>query len=195
MIDMSAQRKEFDIVISDITRCYYDFTDFYDYLNKSGFLWYLAKHDKDKYANGEDKLVHLHLVLLSDKLLRAKQVLSHLADVLYTNVENIQIDEVNSIPGAIQYLLHKNNPEKYQYDESIIETNDERKNLHNILKEDIKRKVLTTKVLYDYVFEDKLSRRQLMEKIGIAQYQHYRPTINDLFEMRRLLTDSHARVR
>lgn len=185
MLELKAQRTEFDILISDVLRCHYDFDDFYTYLDKCGCTWYLCKHDKDTFPDGELKRAHIHLVMIFKKMKRCKQILSALCDCLYTNVENIQIMDVESTLGAIQYLIHKNHKEKHQYDLSEVETNDTKDHLKLLMEEDIKPVVLSTKTLEHYIFDDRLSRMSLIQTIGIGSYQHYRPTINDMYEHRR----------
>lgn len=183
MINLNSQRREFAIVISDITRCDYTFNDFVRWLNNSGFRYYYIVHDKDVNDNGEPTLVHIHLVLTGLKRWRVKQLLNDLADSLWTNVENIQIDEVKNLTASVQYLIHKNDTSKYQYDASSIKTND-LVNLTPMLLETIQTCSVTTQRLSDMILKEDLSRLELIHAIGIGSYQHFRSVINDLYEIK-----------
>lgn len=183
MISMTSQRKEFNIVISDITKCHYDLSDFYSWLDNSGFRYYLILHDKDYDSNGDLIRPHLHLVLSGIKRWRVKQLLNVLSDVLICRLENIQISEVQNLTASIQYLIHKNDSDKFQYSYESIKTNDN-DNLVPILNETIKSCTITTQRLMDMILKEGINRLELINTLGIGTYQHYRPLINELYEIK-----------
>lgn len=183
MINLSSQRREFAIVISDITRCDYHFDNFVSWLNNSGFRYYYIVHDRDIDEHGETIRPHLHIVLSGLKRWRVKQLLYSLADALITNVENIQIEDVKNLTASVQYLIHKNDTAKYQYDYLDIKTNDY-DNLVPLLNETIMTCSVTTERLTQLILVDEISRLELIKAIGIGSYQHYRSVINDLFDIR-----------
>lgn len=184
MINLSSQRHEFAVVVSDLARCFnYKLLEFDHFLNNSGFRYYYIIHDNDVSENGEVIRPHLHLVVTGLKRWRVKQLLNDLADCLDTNVENIQIEEVKNITASIQYLIHKNDTAKYQYDYRKIFTNDS-DNLVPILNETIKTSTITTDRLIDLILKDKVEKLELIKIIGIGSYSHFKSAINDLYEIR-----------
>lgn len=183
MISLESQRTKFNIVISDLERCKNSINTIVDKLGGSGLIYYLCLHDKDKDGEGNLKRKHLHIVIESPKRLRVKQVFSLFMDICETNVENIQIQEVISIVSAVQYLLHINDVNKAQYDRKCLITN-QPEQADAYLIETPKSREVTTQILFDLIFNAKLSRTELIYSIGIGAYTHYRNTINDLLEHR-----------
>ena len=143
----------------------------------------MIMHDKDVNDVGETIRPHLHIVLTGLKRWRVKQLLNDLADSLDTNIENIQIEEVKNLTASVQYLIHKNDTNKYQYDWHKIETND-MDNLVPLLNETIITCSVTTQRLTDLILKEGMERLELITAIGIGSYQHYRSVINDLYEIR-----------
>lgn len=186
MLGATAQRRKFDLVISDLSRCKSSISDFLGSLSKYGFLYYAIVHDKDTDLQGALIRPHLHVVLVSIKTLRVKQLIGIIADSFNTNDENIQVQEVISLPGSIQYLLHMNNKEKHQYDKSFIFTNDT-DNLEGYLIESASIDKLTTKGLLDMVLVQEYNRLDLIQAIGIGAYTHYHKVIDELYEYRKVI--------
>lgn len=183
MINLDSRRKEFAVVISDITLCDYTFSDFDSWLANSGFRYYGIVHDNDVDVHGEKIRVHAHIVLSGLKRWRVKQLLNDMAEALATPLSNIQITEVVNFTASVQYLIHKNDTSKYQYDYRKIVTNDN-DNLVAILNENIKTLAVTTEGLMRMIFDEGLSRLELIHAIGCGSYQHYRATINDMYDIR-----------
>lgn len=184
MISIDSQRTKFNIVISDVKRCKKDIKCLTESLSLSGFQYYIILHDKDVNNDGEFKRAHYHCVLSSVKRYRVKQIINLFVDCLSTNEENIQVMECDNFIACVQYLIHKNDLDKYQYNYKDIISNDSI-NLIPILNELIIIDKVTTQKLFDLIFKDGLSRKEIIFSIGIGAYQHYRNTINDLLEMRK----------
>lgn len=72
-------------------------------------------HDKDVNATGEPKKAHYHITLIFDSNKSFEQV-KELTDALNT----VEPQKANSIEGSIRYMIHIDNPEKYQYLRSEI---------------------------------------------------------------------------
>lgn len=181
MLSLDSQRTSFNIVISDLSRCESSVCEICDKMSALGFIYYACVHDKDKKEDGSIKRTHMHIVISSMKRLRVKQTISYFVDICKTNTENIQIDEVLSMVSCVQYLLHYNDVNKYQYSREELLTN-QPSSADSMLLESPKCNELTTQQLFDFIFNDKLSRIELINAIGIGKYQHYRQTINDLYE-------------
>lgn len=185
MLGLTAQRRRFDVVISDLSRCKKSISDFCEELSKYGFTYYCIVHDKDIDINGVPIRKHLHVVLLSSKTLRVKQLIGILSDSFCTNEENVQVQEVISVAGSIQYLLHLNNKEKYQYSKDCILTNDN-DNLESYLIENTSVEKLTTKGLLDMILVQDYSRIDLIQVIGIGAYTHYHKVIDELYTFKKM---------
>ena len=92
--------------------------DWKDILQETGLQIAISPlHNKDLNADGEDKKPHYHIVLFFN------------GPTTYNRVEKITKLVNGTIPkrvispiGVIRYLTHKDNPEKYQYDEREIIT-------------------------------------------------------------------------
>lgn len=79
----------------------------------------MIKHDKDVNPDGEPKKVHWHVLLLFDSKKSERQV-QEVSDKL----SKVKVIKCKSVIGYARYLTHKDNPEKYQYDEGdVVEMN------------------------------------------------------------------------
>lgn len=185
MLGADARRRKFDIVISDLDRCTVSIADFLDSLCKYGFIYYSIVHDKDIDNQGALIRRHFHIVLVSSKVLRVKQLINILSESFGTNTENIQVQEVISLCGSIQYLIHSNNKEKYQYSSNEIITNDS-DNLEGYLLETASIDKVTTNGLLDMILVQEYNRIDLMKSIGIGAYTHYHKVIDELYEFRKV---------
>ena len=72
-------------------------------------------HDKDTNADGTKKKPHWHIVLTFEGKKSYEQIKA-IADKLHAPIPQ----KVESIRGIIRYLIHLDNPEKYQYPKSEI---------------------------------------------------------------------------
>lgn len=74
-------------------------------------------HDKDVNADNTQKKSHYHIILCYEGPTTYKNVCS------LTESLNQPIPQpLEQLRGYYRYLIHKDNPEKYQYDESMITT-------------------------------------------------------------------------
>lgn len=87
-----------------------------DILSSYLIPWYESPlHDKDKNPDGTIKKSHRHIVLTFEGKKSYEQVLEICKSI------NATIPQpVHNMVGMIRYLTHKDNPEKYQYDEKDI---------------------------------------------------------------------------
>ena len=80
-------------------------------------------HDKDIKDNGEVKKTHIHLILCYENARSLESVEKGLIKYMSIGEENLQnafIEPCRDLKGAYGYLIHKNEPNKYQYSESDI---------------------------------------------------------------------------
>lgn len=72
-------------------------------------------HDKDKNPNGEPKKPHIHIILVFDGKKSYEQVKA-IMDAIHAPIPQ----RCHDMRGAVRYMAHLDNPEKYQYDPSGI---------------------------------------------------------------------------
>ena len=80
-------------------------------------------HDKDLTDNGEPKTIHMHAYIETNEKHTKKQFLDMLTELLKINREKISVDGTKSNVLMLQYLTHKNQPQKAQYQVDQIITN------------------------------------------------------------------------
>lgn len=158
--------------------------DFYPTLNawllQNADIYAYILHDLDVTNEGEPKRAHVHVYAEMQVCRRLLTNLNELADALGYDTKQISIEKASSNPtGFIQYLIHKNNPEKHQYHESEIITNLTAPELKSVLESVAGNCSLS-------FFKSCVSRCNgnkwaLIELIGLDIYKEYRFVINDLF--------------
>ena len=89
-----------------------------DLLRETGIQCAISPlHDKDINADNTEKKAHYHIILCYEGPTTFKNVCS------LTESLNQPIPQpLEQLRGYYRYLIHKDNPEKYQYDESMITT-------------------------------------------------------------------------
>lgn len=91
-------------------------------LQEDHIPYMLAYHDKDIVKNGETeelKKPHYHVILCFENKKSIEQ-LQYYADRY--GAANGQWQAVASLRAMARYLIHADNPDKYQYDSGIVET-------------------------------------------------------------------------
>lgn len=136
-------------------------------------------HDLDVTEDGEAKQTHIHLFVELKVCQRMYTTLNKLADALDFENEQISIEKCTDAPALIQYLIHKNNPEKHQYRADQIKTSLSEEDLKAILACDceglsLSRIVSICATSYNLV--------QVIEKIGLQRYQHWRNVVLDVWK-------------
>lgn len=78
---------------------------------KSSYDYAYILHDKDCDENGEIKKAHWHIVIITGSNARWNTAL---ADEL--NIEQNRVETCKKLDRALQYLIHYNDPDKFQYE-------------------------------------------------------------------------------
>ena len=93
-------------------------SDWIEQLQQRGVVGAISPlHDKDLNATGEPKKAHWHVIVTYEGP-TAQSVVERLTELLNAP-KPIPLDQVR---GYYRYLTHKDNPEKFQYDEKDIQT-------------------------------------------------------------------------
>lgn len=74
-------------------------------------------HDKDVNPDGEVKKPHYHVILAFNTLKTQVQ-----AQAIFDKIGAVHCQPVNDLVGYCRYLVHMDNPEKYQYDPTNVES-------------------------------------------------------------------------
>lgn len=146
-----------------------------EHLNALSIPYYaFILHDRFSVVEENEK-EHFHIVLGYEKVFDKSTILNMLTVGLGVSSECISIDKCGSIKSQVRYLIHQDQPEKYQFESSEITTN-------NIDR--------TTEYLHDYLepsttmiakwLENGASRVELFNLIGLKNYQAFTSVINSL---------------
>lgn len=143
-------------------------------------------HDRDIDEDGQVKFLHIHMALTMLKVnkdyKKLNTILNELAKEVEIDPQSVQIDEMTSEIGSIQYLIHKRDKEKTQYSEEDVCTNYTNEELHTIMEADID--TICVSYLLQVCDECKLNRIEIMQKIGLRYYKEYRNVILDIINTR-----------
>ena len=92
--------------------------DWEEYLISTGIPFTYAYHDKDVNPTGEPKKPHYHVMICADGPITYQNAKTYADRV---GSANGVIQPVGSVRGMVRYFCHLDNPDKYQYNESIIQ--------------------------------------------------------------------------
>lgn len=92
--------------------------DWEEFLISTGIPFAYAYHDKDTNPTGEPKVPHYHVMICSDGPITYQNAKTYADRV---GAKNGIIQPVGSVRGMVRYFCHLDNPEKYQYPDTIIQ--------------------------------------------------------------------------
>jgi len=153
-----------------------------DFLNDNYKEWALICHEKDiDSITGEVIPPHYHYVgnaIKKDQ--RLSTSLKALANKLKTDTNGIEFDKYRTLENSLQYLIHKNNPEKTQHKiEEILFNGWSLDELKTFITSD------STGLNFDRVLlvcKTYSSIVDVIRELGFINYSRYRATIRDIFE-------------
>lgn len=134
-------------------------------------------HDKDLTETKEHKTIHLHAFIElfeTSKQPTKTALLNELSNLLEIDKNLISIEKTENDYLGVQYLTHKNDKSKYQYDYSNIKTNNETL---------LKQKYFTIYQKPNDIMTDILNCKTLTELMtaqGITIANKYRNTFNQI---------------
>lgn len=156
----------FDLVIYEIDQEYLQ--NRLDMLVNNGYVNHYAyiQHDKDieidENGNEVKKPLHTHLLINFDQNVSVKQIKERILEYTEHNTFGQPLKDKR---GAYRYLTHKDNVDKYQYDESLIHSNDDyfKSFDKSLITSECKESDEINQMINDY---GTLSYRQLAIKYG-----------------------------
>lgn len=184
MATLTTQTAKINAIISlkDLDKSRIDsiLEDLKKWCEQSTNLYAFILHNKDVLENGEIKTPHIHLVaIMKSNRKRLSTTLSDIAEFIDVNTLAISIDKMSDIVGSLQYLIHKNNPDKHHYEERDIITNISQGEMSTYMASDCKSMSIEYLV---GVIEKHRSKIDIMREIGLTYYHLYRNTINDIYK-------------
>ena len=150
-----------------------------------GLRYAFILHDKDKSPDGPAP-EHFHIVIwfnVSTKNIRFKM----LKDLFPFG----SIQQARSKNASVQYLIHKNNPEKYQYNKTEIFTNETQDNFELLFIDDKRLQKLDDRQaledVIDQIGEGVIRRYNMHEFVDVRLYSKYRTQIENAFKYQDLV--------
>lgn len=135
-------------------------------------------HDKDKDENGNLIPSHIHFVLCLNSALRLSTVLNKICDTLDINEFGVTLSKTVSYTGAIQYLIHKNDSDKYKYSIDEIKTNIDDLRLRDYI--DSSAYTVDFRTIYEICCAAQ-NITDVICNLGVHYYNTYRATIKDIY--------------
>lgn len=72
-------------------------------------------HDSDLNPTGEPKKPHYHVIIMFDSVKTKEQ-----AEDIFKKISGVGCEIIQSIRGYARYLCHMDNPDKFQYDQTLV---------------------------------------------------------------------------
>lgn len=122
---LSTRAYSWDLVIYEIETDY--LLNKLDYLTSIGLVKHFAfiQHDNDKEINESgvevSKPLHTHLLIVFNQNVSVRQIKERILEYTQHNTFGQPLKDIN---GAYRYLTHKDDKDKYQYDDNLIISND-----------------------------------------------------------------------
>lgn len=162
---------------------YYNLDDLYESLSLNQFQFAFRLHDCDLNDNGELKTPHIHIYIRAMKRHQIKYYIYLLADTLHVDENLISVKLADSDAGCIQYLIHKRNPEKFQYSVEGIKHNFNQDVFESLLNAEIVTQI-TAKELIDLCRNN--NKLELIELLGPIKFNQYSKVINEIYKELRI---------
>lgn len=139
------------------------------------------KHENDINLQDEVEGIHYHLVLVLLKATRLSTCLTSICDYLEINPFGVEIDKTSSLEGSIQYLIHKNDPQKTQHKLDEIIHNWPDNEMKSIIECDSSNGSLTFERILEICKTSK-NLLEVIQSIGLGRYHLYRPVVMDIWK-------------
>ena len=146
--------------------------------------YYYIVHDKDYDEFGTLKTKHIHwLFRIKEKQKRLKTVLNEVNNELFNGSDQtrslISIESWKNYEATIQYLVHKNNPEKYQYKVEEVHTNDF-ETLKQVMDYAVDTNLTIDKI--KYLCTKNTTLCGVLEDVGLINARNYLNVIRTIWE-------------
>lgn len=185
---MNTKSKLFTLVVEEFDKAnnkHISWKDIKSYLDKEDYVNYYAfiLHNKDFDENGEQKRAHFHIVLETIRPYAKSSVLTDIVKELCCAREVVSVRAYDSCKLAVQYLVHKNDEDKAQYDILDVLSSDETRTI-DYIDNDIESDDLDIKDLCE-ICKNAKNIVEVYRVIGLANAKKYRWVIVDLLDQER----------
>lgn len=155
--------------------------DLNNYLKDNECIQFYAfiKHDKDLNDSGAER-VHYHLVIVLKTDYSKTTIINDISSKLLVNKHCIGSRRVFDFVLMVQYLIHQNDKDKYQYDVLDVWCNDTNE-LFKILYEGVSSYDLDIDMIIALVNKSN-SLATIYKELGIKKARTYRSLIIDLWK-------------
>ena len=156
-----------------------------NYLKNNEVITFYAfiLHDKDINECGELVREHYHLIVCLKNPYSKTTLINDISSKLLINKVIVQSRLIKDFVKSVQYLLHKNDKEKYQYDLLDIWTNDTNEVI-GIINEGISQYDLDIDYLIELV-NCSSCITSVYKELGLKKTRTYRSIIIDLWKDRK----------
>lgn len=144
-----------------------------------------------KPSTGDIEGVHYHIV--GDAKLSKVRLSTRLNTICdffkFENANGLEIEQYDTFEGALQYLTHKNQPDKTQLDKSCI--------VHNLSDSDFEilyNAEIGNVITFDLLYTSCINAKNIIEvirELGIGNYRTYRNVIWDIWSTLKDKDDYH----
>lgn len=153
-----------------------------DFLLDTGVADYgYILHDKDLKDDGELKTPHVHLVASypqGKRNTRWSTWVNKLADYLGLDVRSISLDSCVSFDSSLQYLIHKNDIDKFQYPLEEVKSSYDLQELNTIMQREVKSFTIDYAIR---IIDECETLTEAIKVFGLKIYYQYRNIIKDLW--------------
>lgn len=153
--------------------------------NESIIFYAFVLHDNDVNESGEVERKHYHCVIKLNNPYSKTTIIKDIAKTLLINDYCIGSRKIRDFVLMVQYLIHKNDKDKYQYDLLDIWTSDTNE-VMKILYDGVSSYDLDIDYLCELV-RCSSTLSQVYKTLGLSKSRTYRSIINDLWKDRRFL--------
>lgn len=161
------------VISKDLIKAYCD-----EFFEQYAFIEH--KEDKEPVSQLIEG-VHYHIVGYAKK--KKTRLSTHLEDLTkyfrFDDSNGIQIDKFDNVVSAIQYLIHKNNPEKTQHKFSEVIYKWDNEEIALIMNAE-QSEVISFDMVYSCCIRAK-NIVQVIQTLGFKTYARYRTTILDMY--------------
>lgn len=155
-------------------------TDINTALNNMGaVLFAYILHDRDVKEDGTIKTPHFHIVAEFPSSKRLSTFLNLLSGELCCNPLSISVEKCRSFEGSFQYLVHKNDSDKFQYSPADISCNFNEDTFQMFMCAEAEELTIDRLIYLCRTYKKPIL---VAQQIGLGRYQIYRKVIDDIFK-------------
>ena len=181
---MVSKSKFFHLVIEEYDKLndkHIEDIELNNYLKDNECVQFYAfiKHDKDVNENGNER-VHYHVVIVLKSEYSKTTIINDIASKLMINKNCVGSRRVIDFVLMVQYLIHQNDKDKYQYDLLDIWSNDTNE-VMKVLFEGVSSFDIDIDMIIQLV-KNSDSLATIYKELGIKKVRTYRSIIIDLWK-------------